>query len=86
MSALTTTQRNFHQLNQQENNKYNSQQNNQIITNQLLSPCPDVFSYISVNNTSNGWTGVLHLTTAVPLYGIYIDIIFDRHVSLVVVS
>lgn len=53
------------------------QQSSQI----LRSPCPDVLTVNPTNRTSDMWYGLLHLSTSnTILYGVYIDLIFDRTV------
>ncbi|XP_055548098.1 coagulation factor IX-like isoform X4 [Wyeomyia smithii] len=44
---------------------------------QKSSPCPQVFSYDEQEDSTDTWYGTLRLKTAVPLHGIFIDVIFD---------
>ena len=44
-----------------------------------VSPCPSVFSYDT--DSDDTWHGTLRLSSIVPLYGVNVDVIFDRKVS-----
>lgn len=44
-----------------------------------VSPCPSVFTYDT--DSDDTWHGTLKLSSIVPLYGVNIDVIFDRKVN-----
>jgi len=44
-----------------------------------VSPCPSVFTYDT--DSDDTWHGTLKLSSTVPLYGVNIDVIFDRKVN-----
>lgn len=46
-----------------------------------VSPCPNIFSYDLQNDSNDSWNGTLRLQSTVPLYGINVDVIFDRKVT-----
>jgi Serine protease gd N-terminus len=49
---------------------------------QRRSPCPSVFSYdIQSTSDDDTWYGTLKLQSTVQLYGITVDMIFDRRVT-----
>lgn len=45
---------------------------------QKTSPCPNVFTYVTENDSSDTWHGTLKLQTSVTLHGITVDIFLDR--------
>lgn len=48
---------------------------------QRRSPCPSIFSYDSQSSDNDDtWYGTLKLKSSVMLYGISVDVIFDRRV------
>ncbi|XP_044740743.1 serine protease Hayan-like [Chrysoperla carnea] len=49
---------------------------------QLISPCPDVFSYEERNTERDRWYGVILLSTDVELHSIWVDVELDRTVTL----
>lgn len=52
-----------------------------VLSQRKVSPCPSVFNYDSDSDTSDTWHGTLSLHTSVPLYGITVDVIFDRETA-----
>ncbi|XP_050079064.1 serine protease filzig-like [Anopheles maculipalpis] len=50
------------------------------ISHQKTSPCPAVFSYDERDDSYDTWFGTLRLKSNVPLYGIFVDIIFSSPV------
>lgn len=46
-----------------------------------VSPCPSVFTYDTQTESSDTWYGTVRLQSIVPLYGIHVDVIFDRKVN-----
>lgn len=49
---------------------------------QRASPCPSIFTYDpQTSNNDDTWYGTLKLQSSVQLYGITVDVIFDRRVS-----
>lgn len=46
-----------------------------------ISPCPSVFTFDLENDSSDTWYGTIKLESQVVLYGITIDVIFDRQVA-----
>lgn len=50
------------------------------ISHQKTSPCPAVFSYDERDDTHDTWFGTIRLKSNVPLYGIFVDIIFSSPV------
>lgn len=52
----------------------------------VTSPCPEVFSYETNNAEEDRWYGNIKLTTEVELNGVWIHVTFDRHIDLLGVS
>uniref|UniRef100_A0A182VR65 Peptidase S1 domain-containing protein n=1 Tax=Anopheles minimus TaxID=112268 RepID=A0A182VR65_9DIPT len=50
------------------------------ISYQKTSPCPAVFSYDERDDSYDTWFGTIRLKSNVPLYGIFVDIIFSSPV------
>lgn len=48
------------------------------------SPCPDVFRYDS--SETGKWHGTIFVKSDITLYGVYIDLIFDRAAESIGVS
>lgn len=46
------------------------------------SPCPEVFSYETNNAEEDRWYGTIKLTTETELKGVWVRVIFDRHIDL----
>ncbi|XP_035899654.1 testisin-like isoform X3 [Anopheles stephensi] len=49
-------------------------------SHQKTSPCPAVFSYDERDDSYDTWFGTIRLKSNVPLYGIFVDIIFSSPV------
>lgn len=58
-----------------------SLQNNFILCQNKISPCPSVFTYDPDSDTSDTWYGTIKLQTSVPLHGITVDVIFDKRAA-----
>ncbi|XP_052891520.1 mannan-binding lectin serine protease 1-like [Anopheles moucheti] len=50
------------------------------ISHQKTSPCPAVFSYDERDDSYDTWFGTIRLKSNVPLFGIFVDIIFSSPV------
>uniref|UniRef100_A0A1Y9H2T5 Peptidase S1 domain-containing protein n=1 Tax=Anopheles dirus TaxID=7168 RepID=A0A1Y9H2T5_9DIPT len=50
------------------------------ISHQKASPCPAVFAYDERDDSYDTWFGTIRLKSNVPLYGIFVDIIFSSSV------
>jgi Serine protease gd N-terminus len=52
-----------------------------------VSPCPRIFNYdLNNQDTSDTWSGVLTLDTQIKLYGVHVDLVFDRAIISLSVS
>lgn len=52
--------------------------NKHVECQRKISPCPTVFSYDLHEDTNDVWYGTVRLQSSVKLYGVTIDVIFDR--------
>lgn len=52
-----------------------------IEAQQLISPCPNLFTYDPEGVINNQWSGTIRVTTETELSGIWMRIIFDKPFS-----
>ncbi|KAJ8711194.1 hypothetical protein PYW07_008436 [Mythimna separata] len=52
------------------------------VTTPLVSPCPNVFTYDTTAVEPNKWNGVVTLTTEIPLYALWLNIVLDNKANI----